>query len=515
MYYQQNVQQNQPNYIQNYTVQNTKNVAQVVNNPQYQYPAYTGQQNQLRAQPQYQQNVQKVQNVQQIQNIQNVPNTNQVVQQNKVHHHPVQNAQNVQYVKVPGQNNVYFPYTHPSQYFQPGQQVQMVQPGQQVQQVQQVQPGHILKSNQYNAKTNVIEANPQIKGQVQYINQEIPNQNQVIQVTNQMVPQPQKMIFKGGKPLSTSHKNPSLKPQGVSPVGVNQIPQTELQKEHKQHIDNPHFLNNTVRIEQNVPIVETQKKVEPTFQMQTEHKPNPQKSATFMTVNSLAVLPYSNYPIAEFSKKPFHNISGYAANSYSGTNKNYNEDKVKTQYKVEKIYNMNGKEYKALISYFGIFDGHGGDGCSKFLKKSLDGILFQQTMFPNNVIESVRETFKTAETQFKQMAVHGTKLNDKSGSCAVIALIINDILYSINLGDSRGLYSRDGGNEYYQITRDHKPNDPKEQKRIENAGGKVYYANKVIINGMEVTLREEQYGPGFKFPYRLSPGGLAVSFLNI
>ena len=374
--------------------------------------------------------------------------------------------------------------------------------------------GHILKNNQYNPKTNVLEGNPQIKGQIQnqYINQEIPNQNQVIQVTNQVVqPQPQKMIFKGGKPLSISHHNPSSKAQGLAANVVNQVPQTEIQKDHKQYIDNPHFINNTVRIDQNVPTVEA--KVEPKLQMQIENKPNTKKSATFMTVNSLAVLPYNNYPLAEFSTKPFHNISGYGANSYSGTNKNYNEDKVKTQYKKEKIYNVNGKEYKALISYFGIFDGHGGDNCSKFLKKNLDTILFQQTMFPNNVIESVRETFKTAESKFRQFAVQGGRLVDKSGSCAVIALIINDVLYSINLGDSRALYSRDGGNEYYQITRDHKPNDPKEKARIEHAGGKVYYANKVMVNGMEVTLREEQYGPGFKFPYRLSPSGLAVSFL--
>ena len=48
--------------------------------------------------------------------------------------------------------------------------------------------------------------------------------------------------------------------------------------------------------------------------------------------------------------------------------------------------------------------------------------------------------------------------------------------------------------------------------RIEKAGGHVYYANKTVINGVEVTLKEEQFGPGFKFPYRLAPSGLAVSF---
>ena len=32
-----------------------------------------------------------------------------------------------------------------------------------------------------------------------------------------------------------------------------------------------------------------------------------------------------------------------------------------------------------------------------------------------------------------------------------------------------------------------------------------------MVNGIEVTLKEEQFGKGFKFPYRLAPSGLAVS----
>ena len=76
-----------------------------------------------------------------------------------------------------------------------------------------------------------------------------------------------------------------------------------------------------------------------------------------------------------------------------------------------------------------------------------------------------------------------------------LKLIINNKIYAINLGDSRALYSRNGGQEFYQITRDHKPNDLKEKARIEKAGGKVYYANFT-----------------FTFPWRLLPGGLAVSF---
>ena len=91
-------------------------------------------------------------------------------------------------------------------------------------------------------------------------------------------------------------------------------------------------------------------------------------------------------------------------------------------------------------------------------------------------------------------------------------LIINDTLFAINLGDSRALYSYDTGHYLYQITRDHKPNDEVEKKRIENAGGKVFYANKIHRNGIEIELKEEDFGKGFTFPYRISPGKIAVSF---
>ena len=62
-----------------------------------------------------------------------------------------------------------------------------------------------------------------------------------------------------------------------------------------------------------------------------------------------------------------------------------------------------------------------------------------------------------------------------------------------------------------QITRDHKPNDAIEKARIEKAGGKVFYANTIIRNGKEIVLKEEDFGKGFTFPYRISPGKIAVS----
>jgi protein phosphatase 2C family protein 2/3 len=327
-------------------------------------------------------------------------------------------------------------------------------------------------------------------------------------------PQQQNMMLRGPAPknkhLTGSHK-PSTKAPTLDPILAQQQPNTHIINNPNQQINNQNYINQTVN--PNAHIHQNQKKVEPKMQIpgQEQKLDKANKKPSLMTVNSLAGLPYENYPQVEFSSKPFLRISGYGCNSYNGKVKTYNEDKIKIQYKVSKNFVLNNKQYQALISYFGVFDGHGGDKCSQFLKENLDRILFNQTMFPNNVIESIREAFKSAESKFRSIAVQNNKLIDKSGSCALIALIINDILYAINLGDSRGLYSKDGGKEFYQITRDHKPNDNIEKARIEKHGGKVYYANTVIRNGKKIELKEEKFGKDFKFPYRVSPGGLAVA----
>jgi len=268
--------------------------------------------------------------------------------------------------------------------------------------------------------------------------------------------------------------------------------------------------------EQKSPIIEIPNTIQQGPHMQNNIPQDPKKSASLMTVNSLANIPYNAYPTAEFSKEPFYNIAGYGFNSYNGKVKKYNEDRIKciVNYQI----NNNNIKVKPNISYFSIFDGHSGNKCSDFLKQNLHLYLFNSSFFPNEPLKAIRESFKKAEDTFRGIAYDSNMnvLKDKSGSCALVMLIINNVLYAINLGDSRALYSYDTGKYLYQITRDHKPNDDIERTRIENAGGKVFYANKVNRNGREIELKEENFGKGFSFPYRISPGKIAVSlFYNI
>lgn len=70
-----------------------------------------------------------------------------------------------------------------------------------------------------------------------------------------------------------------------------------------------------------------------------------------------------------------------------------------------------------------------------------------------------------AETDFLKQAhlesIHGEV--QKSGSCALAALIVGDIAYVVNTGDSRAIMSLHGGRNFTEITKDHKPEDSDER----------------------------------------------------
>ena len=495
--YQQPIQgQNQKIVYQYNNVPITQNQNQLLANNQLQYPRQLAPQQGMQRNQAQIQNIQQPQQPQNIQNLQNTQMLNaqkyqQVQNMQKMHKH--QQAQKIQNPQIPHNINT--------------QQVPLGQNTQKTYAVNQIQ------------KTVI---NPQVV-------QNPMTQQNVLYQTNINQGQTIKPQTNAKKQIAASHLNLSQTPTLEPTPQIPNQPHLQIQQKHHHH----HHTN------------QNQNQIQPQKQQMTENlkntaflsvpqnqqnnqnptliKPQPnknqqkndsatKKSATLMTVNSLANIPYDEYPDVEYSKRQAYNIIAFAANSYNGKIKKYNEDTYKRIVGVEKDCIINGAPQKKIISYFGLFDGHGGDKCSIFLKNNFHEILFNLNNFPANPIESIRDAFNNAENQFYHIAVSNGKLVDKSGSCATIALIIDNILYSINLGDSRALYSRDGGKEFYQITRDHKPNDEIERKRIEKYGGKVFYANKTVVNGVEITLKEEDFGKGFTFPYRLLPSGLAVSF---
>ena len=223
---------------------------------------------------------------------------------------------------------------------------------------------------------------------------------------------------------------------------------------------------------------------------------------------------FSNYQQAKHSENSFDKIISYGVNTYRGVIRNYNEDRVTILINaLINKGNTNTKKYlkNLKISYFSIYDGHAGNKCCEFLKKFLHHYIFESEFFPLNPIKAIEDGFNICENKFMNLIHSDNKYIDPSGSCALVLLILNDICYVANLGDSRALYSCNDGKKFFQVSRDHKPNDPIEKNRIYKAGGSIYKPTnnspkKNIVNGDENLERM------VKIPYRINPGRLAVSY---
>ena len=206
------------------------------------------------------------------------------------------------------------------------------------------------------------------------------------------------------------------------------------------------------------------------------------------------------------STKSMGLIKGYSVNTNQGIVRNYNEDRVTIIINMIKPINYK-KPYWPKISFFGIYDGHGGKGCAEFLKDNLHKFIANDKNFPENISESIYSGFYKAEKEFlNNYAINKNTNNiiDKSGSCALIMLIIDSKTYIANVGDSRCLLSLNNGTKYIVVTEDHKPNNEKEKKRIIENGGKIYQTQTFVPNLANNSSKQILLGPFRVFPGRLS-----------
>ena len=96
---------------------------------------------------------------------------------------------------------------------------------------------------------------------------------------------------------------------------------------------------------------------------------------------------------------------------------------------------------------------------------------------------------------------------DRSGSCAIIALIIDDMCYIGNTGDSRACLSADGGRTVVGLSNDHKPTDEIEVDRILGNNGRIYQNASVVSVQQQNGNVQSQIVLG---PHRVFPGRLSV-----
>ena len=200
----------------------------------------------------------------------------------------------------------------------------------------------------------------------------------------------------------------------------------------------------------------------------------------------------------EFPEKSNLLIKGYAYNTSKGNIRNYNEDTIT----IEKIKinnnNSNLNQNDEFFYFFGIYDGHGGNGCSLYLKENLHKFVHEFS------VNGIKKAIFDSEEEFltkKAIDEKNNNIIDSIGSCGIIAMIKNNNLIISNTGDSRIVIFKN--RIIFFVTEDHKPNSEKEKERIKNAGGQIYQSPSIIPiyqNGKKVNL-----------PWRVLPGRLSVS----
>ena len=121
----------------------------------------------------------------------------------------------------------------------------------------------------------------------------------------------------------------------------------------------------------------------------------------------------------------------------------------------------------------------------------------------------------------------------RAGSWLNVVVVIDDMWYVANVGDSRSIMSTQGGKIVYQLSKDHKPSDPSERDRVIDSGGKIYVSsikqfnsaagyslqrtdklitkNDPTIGTTENAISVIESGGEAYGPHRVIPGRLSVS----
>ncbi|KAL9100108.1 MAG: hypothetical protein Q9163_004483 [Psora crenata] len=139
------------------------------------------------------------------------------------------------------------------------------------------------------------------------------------------------------------------------------------------------------------------------------------------------------------------------------------------------------KEFQAAgpddrLSFFGVYDGHGGDKVAHFAGENMHKILARQEAFKMKDFEqALKDSFLATD----RAILNDPKYKEEvSGCTASVGLISKTTIYVANAGDSRSVLGVRGRAK--PLSYDHKPHNEGEKARISAAGGFVDFGR---VNG--------------------------------
>lgn len=122
---------------------------------------------------------------------------------------------------------------------------------------------------------------------------------------------------------------------------------------------------------------------------------------------------------------------------------------------------------KEGISFYGVFDGHGGKSAAHFVRDHLPRVIVEDADFPIELEKVVTRSFMETDAAFAKSCSIESALS--SGTTALTAMIFGRSLLVANAGDCRAVLSRHG--VAVEMSKDHRPCCNIERTRIESLGG--------------------------------------------
>ena len=161
-------------------------------------------------------------------------------------------------------------------------------------------------------------------------------------------------------------------------------------------------------------------------------------------------------------------------------------------------------EELAMTTFAAVFDGHGGNECSNYLVDALPRAVRQAMLAEREALKSAIEESRLsgradqtedAASEVMRKLLKGAYLqtdrefispknSPQSGSTAATIILLGRRLFAANVGDSRVVLCR-GGGQCVELTSDHKPNRPDEAARVRAAGG--FILNKRVMGELAIT----------------------------
>jgi len=163
------------------------------------------------------------------------------------------------------------------------------------------------------------------------------------------------------------------------------------------------------------------------------------------------------------------------------------------------------------LSFVGVYDGHAGKDCAVMVSRRIAKVLVRTEEFKAKDYENaLKKCYQDMEDEWfadaRKKAVDD-KIN-KSGCCAVSALIVDNTVYVANAGDSRAIMIQKDGIKpgAIDLSIDQKPDREEEKNRIVSVGGEVI--QKTHTRKKFLCIPEKTFTLG---PPRIMPGGIAVA----